>query len=680
MLSIKYLPLSIAEEIDRMEHQYLVGRDRELECFLACLADEASTWRILNVYGTGGVGKSYLLDEFRRLAEKAQVPYLYMDSRSFPRTPAGFCSLLIRLLGKPLAPERALQLDDAAWTELCSDLIRRVTARGKLVLALDTFEEFGELEQWLREQFLARLSSNVLMIVSGRLPLQGGWQSSPAWRNLMLRLPLADLSYEAVKQYLSLSGIDQDKTVRQTWIRTKGHPLTLSLFVSADLARKRTSDPLRNEQEVFPHVVRSWLLEVPDPDIRELVEAAAVLRHFHQESLSYITERQVPTEQFEQLVGHSFIRRVDRGWVLHDLLRDAIGYELRQRAPEYYDRLWKRCVYYYYMLIKESAPKKSVSWESGEWVYFIGDRSIRTLFYQQSVPYRLESLHPSNRKDAERYIDFRRLRARDTRIPSADREADEGAEYRITADEGLLWLKRFDLQERYEVDPGSVKLLRDEGGRVFGLAAIVPIHEGTLDWLLKANPASSAYFSSLPETRLKELRTPRSSAAGYFIESIDVDDYADYSKRQAAGLTFISYMLSAGLTVTTAPSIPFFHSIFRSLGFEKVKDVGHYAYDDHCPTPYYALDTRGAKLLSYLNRMIASFGMMPDKKSGEERLRLLSKREREVTDLLSAGRTNSEIADGLCLSEATVKRHVFNIFRKLQVKNRIQLVNELKDR
>ena len=52
----------------------------------------------------------------------------------------------------------------------------------------------------------------------------------------------------------------------------------------------------------------------------------------------------------------------------------------------------------------------------------------------------------------------------------------------------------------------------------------------------------------------------------------------------------------------------------------------------------------------------------------------LSERERDVLQLLARGDSNPEIAEVLVLSVDTVKRHVYNIFSKLGVKNRVQAV------
>ncbi len=52
----------------------------------------------------------------------------------------------------------------------------------------------------------------------------------------------------------------------------------------------------------------------------------------------------------------------------------------------------------------------------------------------------------------------------------------------------------------------------------------------------------------------------------------------------------------------------------------------------------------------------------------------LTKREIEILIELAKGKTNAQIAEGLYVSEKTVKNHVFNLYRKLEVENRSSAV------
>ena len=51
----------------------------------------------------------------------------------------------------------------------------------------------------------------------------------------------------------------------------------------------------------------------------------------------------------------------------------------------------------------------------------------------------------------------------------------------------------------------------------------------------------------------------------------------------------------------------------------------------------------------------------------------LSPRENEITNLLTKGLSNKEIANELSISVHTVKAHLEDIFDKMNVKNRVQL-------
>lgn len=55
----------------------------------------------------------------------------------------------------------------------------------------------------------------------------------------------------------------------------------------------------------------------------------------------------------------------------------------------------------------------------------------------------------------------------------------------------------------------------------------------------------------------------------------------------------------------------------------------------------------------------------------------LTAREAELIERLLDGSTNQDLADALCISRKTVENHLYNIFQKMGVRNRLQLVSIL---
>ena len=57
----------------------------------------------------------------------------------------------------------------------------------------------------------------------------------------------------------------------------------------------------------------------------------------------------------------------------------------------------------------------------------------------------------------------------------------------------------------------------------------------------------------------------------------------------------------------------------------------------------------------------------------------LSERELEVLRLVAAGLSNRDIAQELVLATGTVKKHINNIFTKLNVRSRTQAVSQARE-
>jgi DNA-binding NarL/FixJ family response regulator len=78
---------------------------------------------------------------------------------------------------------------------------------------------------------------------------------------------------------------------------------------------------------------------------------------------------------------------------------------------------------------------------------------------------------------------------------------------------------------------------------------------------------------------------------------------------------------------------------------------------------------------SVTRRLIEAFARRPPETApSPSRLASLTARERDVLMMLARGRSNAEIAEGLFVSEATVKTHVGNLLAKLGLRDRVQAV------
>lgn len=57
----------------------------------------------------------------------------------------------------------------------------------------------------------------------------------------------------------------------------------------------------------------------------------------------------------------------------------------------------------------------------------------------------------------------------------------------------------------------------------------------------------------------------------------------------------------------------------------------------------------------------------------------LTKRERQILKLIKEGATNGDIATALDVSEHTVKSHLYNVYKKIGVRNRLEAGNWVRD-
>jgi len=96
---------------------------------------------------------------------------------------------------------------------------------------------------------------------------------------------------------------------------------------------------------------------------------------------------------------------------------------------------------------------------------------------------------------------------------------------------------------------------------------------------------------------------------------------------------------------------------------------------DHLAAAVRLVNTGDALLApSITRRLVERFASPGNAPTVHPDLASLTPREREVLTLMGQGRSNSELAQLLTLSEATVKTHVTRIFAKLNLRDRAQAV------
>jgi DNA-binding NarL/FixJ family response regulator len=88
------------------------------------------------------------------------------------------------------------------------------------------------------------------------------------------------------------------------------------------------------------------------------------------------------------------------------------------------------------------------------------------------------------------------------------------------------------------------------------------------------------------------------------------------------------------------------------------------------------LNEGGAPMSSQIARKVVTAFQSKPVSPEASSLSVLSNREKEILELLSKGMLYKEIAAQLFISQETVRKHVYHIYEKLHVNNRVEAVNK----
>lgn len=172
-----------------------------------------------------------------------------------------------------------------------------------------------------------------------------------------------------------------------------------------------------------------------------------------------------------------------------------------------------------------------------------------------------------------------------------------------------------------------------------------------------------------PDTETVQAGTVQEAISLTEHEQIDMA-FVDINLHNESGFEFLEWMQKKDMDVKTF----IITSSSSENDFLKAKSLDIDAYllkDAFIEDIVYSLKVvdRGGKF--YSSDLVKNIGNISEE---EQKIDTLTKRELEVVLLLRGGHSNARIADALYVSEGTIKKHLSNIFGKLELCSRTEVM------
>lgn len=301
---------TVRDVIAALQEQRFVGRDDEVRVFRGALTSSDPTPAVMFVHGPGGIGKTSLLAEFARIAGDAGVPVVRVDGRDVDPSPTAL-----------------------------RDAIQPLQSVTRGVLLVDGYERLGDLDEWMRTGILPDLPVGVRAVVAGRQAPSPAWRSDAGWQDLLLVLPLRNLTPEDSREYLHGCGVEHrlhEKIIDLTY----GHPLALSLLADSVMRNDEQPDAAL-APDLVSTLINRFVDSVPSPDHLRALEVSALARVTTEALLREALDVPDAHQLFAWLEGLSFFERSPEGVVPHDLAREALAADLHRRDPDAYEAVFR---------------------------------------------------------------------------------------------------------------------------------------------------------------------------------------------------------------------------------------------------------------------------------------------------------------------------------------------------
>lgn len=387
--------------------EFFVGRDQEFELAIQLLKEAQGDRRILLVNGSGGFGKTRLIQEFcqqkGRIAERLDHPLLCFQPIDLDDVEMRLPNSILNNLAcqaEPSFAEYFVEQDkyvrmerQGADPDVIQDYWNRSIeafrrefnelTHGQLSLVLlDTFEAIqeSELPPFLWDLF--RRLQNTLLIIAGRYADREYDELVRRWgKNVVRKHTLSPFDAGETDEYFSKTEIGaslDDEMVGKLFLLTNGHPILLALseyWLRRDMPfnhiTSRSLDELRNQEKCerersrqeFERVLVNKILELTTID-QALLGMAFLERRFNDEILQVALDLEPPKvkEISRELHCFPFVKsRPGGGYTLHDVMRRLVNQHSWPLVdPQGYQRwqMAKRVVERYYQPQRQALEQK----------------------------------------------------------------------------------------------------------------------------------------------------------------------------------------------------------------------------------------------------------------------------------------------------------------------------------
>jgi DNA-binding CsgD family transcriptional regulator len=363
--------------------------------------------------------------------------------------------------------------------------------------------------------------------------------------------------------------------------------------------------------------------------------------------------------------------------VIHDGLRKALLLDFRLRKPQQFRHFQKRALTFLYQQFKASRQEEEKALLLFDLLYLMeGESAVRATFMDESEDhhYYFKTIQPDSIGELHHYMQKVLNDPRDIKLDYVDPRTLT----QHTLEQSHEFIKKayslIDANLFLPLVPEVIRLLINDKGEAGGLIVFLPIHRESLP-LLQKNPCTRHYFATLSQEQLNDLATPTGTPAGWFLYHIDFIGDHSAAARQLFFQMFMRLLIQGGLFVISSP-LDYYIKVNLELGFREVPAAGHAEFGPNLWSTTLELDLRGNRFDSYIENMLQVSGAATGAATTGS-LPKLTSREREVAQLLLECETNAEIATKLHITEITVKKHLSQIYKKAEVKNRIEYMKKL---